>query len=204
MVSLIHCQSGDRGSSHAELNWPTRLKIAKGIARGLGFLYAEFSGLELPHGNLKSSNVLLGDDHEPVLSDYAFQPLMNPANAAQAMFAYKTPDFLALQRVSQKSDVFCLGIILLEILTGKFPSQYLTNGKGGTDVVHWALSAAGSEDHERELLDPEILAAASAGGAAGRQMLRLLRIGTACVEGNPQQRLDMREAIRRIEEVQAG
>lgn len=193
------CQSGDRGSSHAELNWPTRLKIAKGIARGLGFLYAEFSGLELPHGNLKSSNVLLGDDHEPVLSDYAFQPLMNPANAAQAMFAYKTPDFLALQRISQKCDVFCLGIIVLELLTGKFPSQYLSNGKGGTDVVHWALSAAAAEDDERELLDPEILAPAGAS-----QMLRLLRVGMACVEGNPQQRIDMREAIRRIEEVQVG
>ncbi|EXB74365.1 putative inactive leucine-rich repeat receptor-like protein kinase [Morus notabilis] len=196
--SLLYVLHGDRGSSHAELNWPTRLKIIQGIARGLGFLYSEFSSYDLPHGNLKSSNVLLTDDHDPILSDYAFQPLMNPANAVQAMFAFKTPDFLQYQRVSNKTDVYCLGIIILEILTGKFPSQYLTNGKGGIDAVQWVMSAHGDVDQEMELLDPEIAAST----VAVNHMLQLLHVGAACVESNPQQRIDMREAIRRIDEVQ--
>lgn len=196
--SLLYVLHGDRGSSHAELNWPTRLKIIQGIARGLGFLYTEFSSYDLPHGNLKSSNVLLTEDHEPVLSDYAFQPLMNQANASQAMFAYKTPDYVEYQRVSQKTDVYCLGIIILEILTGKFPSQYLTSGKGGIDVVRWVLSAYKDEDRERELLDPEIASNAD----VVDDMLQLLHVGAACVERNPQLRIDMREAIRRIHEVQ--
>ncbi|PON66017.1 Tyrosine-protein kinase [Parasponia andersonii] len=199
--SLLYVLHGDRGSCHAELNWPTRLKIIQGIARGMGFLFTEFSNYDLPHGNLKSSNVLLNEDHEPVLSDYAFHPLMNPSNAAQAMFAYKTPDYFKYQRVSPKSDVYCLGILILEILTGKFPSQYLSNGKGGTDVVQWVLSANNSEEKERELLDPEI-ASGNANTNAVNQMIQLLHVGAECVESNPQQRIDMREAIRRIEEVQ--
>lgn len=192
--SLLYVLHGDRGSVHAELNWETRLKIAKGVARGLGFLYSEFPSLELPHGNLKSSNVLLSDDHEPLLSDYALGPLMSPASAAKSMFAYRTPDRGA---VSRKTDVFCLGLILLEILTGKFPSQYHTNGKGGTDVVHWALSAAG--DGEAELLDPDMLA--TAGPSAVAQMRALLRVGIACVEPAPHLRIDLREAISRIEQI---
>ncbi|KAF4369111.1 hypothetical protein G4B88_020889 [Cannabis sativa] len=200
--SLLYVMHGDRGTSHAELNWPTRLKIIQGIARGLGFLYTEFSNYDLPHGNLKSSNVLLNHDHEPVLSDYAFHPLMSPTNAAQSMFAYKTPDYVKYQRVSQKTDVYCLGILILEILTGKFPSQYLNKGKGGIDIVQWVSSADKIVERETELLDPEIASGNAANSNAVNQMIELLRVGADCVESNPQERIDMKEAIRRIEEVQ--
>lgn len=189
--------SGDRGISHADLNWPTRLKIVKGMARGLAFLYTEFSTYDLPHGNLKSSNVLLTNDYEPLLSDFAFQPLINPQVAVQAMFAYKSPDYIQNHKVSQKTDVYCLGIIILEIVTGKFPSQYHSNGKGGTDVVQWVLTAI-SERREAELIDPEL----QDNTGSMDQMLQLLQIGAACTESNPDQRLNMKEAIRRIEEVQ--
>lgn len=114
------------------------------------------------------------------------------------MFAYKTPDYVVYQRVTQKTDVYCLGIIVLEIITGKFPSQYHSNGKGGTDVVHWVFTAI-SERREAELIDPELKSSHS---NSLNQMLQLLQIGAACTESNPDQRLNMKEAIRRIEEVQ--
>ncbi|CAL0306938.1 unnamed protein product [Lupinus luteus] len=86
--SLLYVLHGDRGISHAELNWPTRLNIVKGIAKGLGFLYSEFSSEDLPHGNLKSSNVLLTDNYEPLLSDFAFHALINPSYAIQTMLEF--------------------------------------------------------------------------------------------------------------------
>ncbi|KAG4949474.1 hypothetical protein GLYMA_15G179300v4 [Glycine max] len=195
--SLLYVLHGDRGTSHSELTWPTRLNIVKGIARGLKFLYSEFSTYDLPHGNLKSSNVLLTDDYEPLLSDYAFQPLINPKVSVQALFAFKSPDFVQNQKVSQKTDVYCLGVIILEIITGKFPSQYHSNGKGGTDVVQWAFTAI-SEGTEAELIDSELPNDAN----SRKNMLHLLHIGACCAESNPEQRLNMKEAVRRIEEVQ--
>ncbi|GKA31610.1 pollen receptor-like kinase 3, partial [Tanacetum coccineum] len=57
----------ERGNSHAELTWPNRLKIIKGVARGRGLLHSEFASYPLHHGNLKSSNVLIGSDYEPLL-----------------------------------------------------------------------------------------------------------------------------------------
>ncbi|XP_030530433.2 pollen receptor-like kinase 3 [Rhodamnia argentea] len=194
--SLLYILHGDRGICHAELNWPIRLKIIRGIARGLGFLRSEFASYDLPHGNLKSSNVLLDADYEPLLSDYAFHPLINSAQAAQAMFAYKAPESLQNQQVSPKCDVYCLGIVILEILTGKFPSQYLSNGKGGTDVVQWVHSAI-SKKREDEVIDPEILSSTG----SKPQMLQLLHIGASCTESNPEHRINLREAIRNIEEV---
>ncbi|XP_019462574.1 PREDICTED: pollen receptor-like kinase 3 [Lupinus angustifolius] len=195
--SLLYVLHGDRGMSHADLNWPNRLNIVKGIARGLGFLYSEFSSEDLPHGNLKSSNVLLTENYEPLLSDFAFHALMNPSYSVQTLFAYKTPDYVQYQTVSQKTDVYCLGIIILEMITGKFPSQYHSNGKGGTDVVQWVFTSI-CDRKEEELIDPEL----KSNKSSLNQMMQLLQVGAACTESNPEQRLSMKEAIRRVEEVQ--
>ena len=164
----------------------------------MGFLHSTFASYELPHGNLKSSNILLDQNFEPLLSDYAFYPLINNTQVVQAMFAYKSPEAILYQQVTPKSDVYCLGIIILEIITGKFPSQYLSNQKGGTDVVQWVQSAV-SEKRERELIDPEIARSTMSSLEA---MEELLHIGADCTESNLDERINMKEAIRRIEEIQ--
>jgi len=112
---------------------------------------------------------------------------------AQALFGYKAPE-AAQYGVSPMCDVYCLGIIVLEILTGKFPSQYLNKAKGGTDVVQWVESAV-SNGRETDLLDPEIASSTNSLG----QMRQLLGIGAACVKRNPQQRLDITDAIQMIQ-----
>lgn len=164
----------------------------------MGFLHTEFPTYELPHGNLKSSNILLSSKNEPLLTDYALFPLISNTQTAQSLFAYKSPEAILYQQLSQKSDVYCLGIIVLEIVTGKFPSQYLNNQKGGTDLVQWVRSAI-SEKRVTELIDPEI---ANAAAGSLPQMEMLLHIGAACTENDQDKRMDMREAIRRIEEIQ--
>ncbi|CAL5443736.1 unnamed protein product [Camellia sinensis] len=194
--SLLYLLHGDRGPSHAELNWPTRLKIVQGIARGLGYLHTELASSDLPHGNLKSSNILVSPDSEPLLVDYGFNSLVSNPQAIQSLLAYKSPEAIKTQEVCPKCDVYCLGIVILEILTGKFPSQYLNNGKGGTDVVQWVRSAI-SEGREAEVLDPEITNSKK----SVREMERLLHIAAACTESNPDQRPEMGEVVRKIEEV---
>ncbi|XP_050285238.1 pollen receptor-like kinase 3 [Quercus robur] len=195
--SLLYLLHGDRGPSHAELNWPTRLKIVQGIAQGMGYIHTELAYSSIPHGNLKSSNILLTPDFDPLLIDYGFFPLINPLDAAQALFAFKAPEAAIFGLISPKCDVYSLGIVILEILTGKYPSQYLNSNKGGTDVVEWVNSAI-ADHRQSELFDPEI---ASSRNSIG-EMKKLLHIGAACTESDPEQRLDMMEAIRRIEEVQ--
>ncbi|KAE8708721.1 hypothetical protein F3Y22_tig00110332pilonHSYRG00046 [Hibiscus syriacus] len=195
--SLLYLLHGDRDSSHVELDWPARLKIVQGISRGLDHLHMELSSLEVPHGNLKSSNVLLSPDNHPFLSDYGYRPLVN-TKGTEALFAYKTPEATQGGKVSPKSDVYCLGIIILEILTGKFPAQYLRHDEGGTDVVQWAESAL-SERRQDELLDPEITEAQN---SSLGNMERLLHIGLLCTQTCPGTRLELKTAIKMIEELQ--
>ncbi|RAL43753.1 hypothetical protein DM860_014254 [Cuscuta australis] len=196
--SLLYMLHGDRGISHAELNWPTRLRIIRGVASGMAFLHNEFASYDVPHGNLKSSNILLTSGNDPLLNDYAYYPLVNNTSTAQSMFAFRTPEGILHRQISPKSDVYCLGVVVLEVMTGKFPSQYLNNQKGGTDVVEWVRHAV-AERREAEVIDPEISGAAA--GDSVPLMERLLHIGCACTETDLIKRLDMKEAIRRIEDV---
>jgi serine/threonine protein kinase len=142
---------------HAALDWPTRALIAQGIARGMVYLHSSLSSIELPHGNLKSGNILLAPDFQPLIADFGFCPLISPSTAQQTMLAFQSPEHMLLnQPVSRKSDVYCFGIVLLELLSGKFPSQYLKHDKGGTDLIVWANNAI-SEARESEFFDPSIL-----------------------------------------------
>ncbi|KAJ1258439.1 hypothetical protein BS78_10G074900 [Paspalum vaginatum] len=195
--SLLYVLHGDRGMDYAALDWPMRLKVAVGVARGVAFLHAELASHEVPHGNLKSANILLAPDFEPLLVDFGFSGLMNQTQSPHSMLAYRAPECVAGHLASAKADVYCLGIVLLELLTGKFPAQYLQNAKGGTDLVMWATSAL-ADGFERDLFDPAVMAAWK---FALPDMTRLMRVAVDCVEVDLEKRPDMKEAAARVEEV---
>jgi len=60
------------GSSPSHLPWEIRLKIAKGVARGLTYLHEK----KHVHGNLKPSNILLGNDMEPKIGDFGLERIV--------------------------------------------------------------------------------------------------------------------------------
>ncbi|KAG5619343.1 hypothetical protein H5410_019167 [Solanum commersonii] len=196
--SLLYILHGERGLPHAELTWPVRLNIIQGVAQGLNYLHTELASSDLPHGDLKSSNILISTNHEPILTGYGFCTLMNNAHAVQALIAFKSPEAVQNNQVTPKCDVYCLGIVILEIITGKYPSIYLNTGKGGIDIAQWAKSAI-AEGRETELCDPDIIASAKDSMSSIKE---LIHISASCVESNPQQRINIREVIRRIEEIQ--
>lgn len=100
-VALASRLHGNHNYQKPGLDWPTRLKIVKGVARGLSYLYTALPSVIVPHGHLKSSNVLLDESFEPLLMDYALSPVINLDHAQQVIMLYKSPSMLnlvALQR----------------------------------------------------------------------------------------------------------
>ncbi|KAK6941210.1 Leucine-rich repeat-containing N-terminal, plant-type [Dillenia turbinata] len=195
--SLAGHLHGKHNEGHPSLDWPTRLKIVKGVTRGLAYLYAELPSLIVPHGHLKSSNVLLNESFEPLLTDYGLVPAVNLEHAQEYMVAYKAPEYTQQNRITKKTDVWSLGMLILEILTGKFQASFLQQAKESEqDLASWVNSME-QQEWMSKVIDHEMNDTKNAEG----EIMKLLEIGLACTEGDAEKRYDMKEAAEKIEEL---
>ncbi|KAJ0091732.1 hypothetical protein Patl1_14034 [Pistacia atlantica] len=172
-----------------------------GVSKGLAYLYKELPSLIAPHGHLKSSNVLLKESFEPLLSDYGLIPVINQESAQDLMVAYKSPESLQYGRITKKTDVWGLGVLILEILTGKFPANFLQQGKRSEiDLANWVMSIVGNGNYienKSQVYDKDMGGTKNSEG----EMNKLLKIGLACCEAEVEKRLELKEAVERIEEL---
>ncbi|KAL5978023.1 hypothetical protein ACLOJK_037046 [Asimina triloba] len=186
------------------IDWVTRLQIIKGVARGLTYLHTALPTLHIPHGQLKASNIVLNESLEPLLTDYALDPVMN---STQILVAYMSPEYTQFSQISKKSDVWSFGIIILEILTGKVISNEPRRHEEAMNLVSWVESVLEEEDHRPTkaspgtgcvLLDSKMECNNKLWEG---EMLKLLQIGLACCERDAEKRWELREAVAKIEEL---
>lgn len=140
LASFLYDRPGRKGPP---LTWAQRLKIAVDIARGLNYLHFDRA---IPHGNLKSTNILLdGPDFNARVADYCLHRLMTQAGTIEqildaGVLGYRAPELAASKRPlpSFKSDIYAFGVILLELLTGKCAGDVVAGeGGGGVDLNDW-------------------------------------------------------------------
>ncbi|XP_044510479.1 probable inactive receptor kinase At5g67200 [Mangifera indica] len=178
LFSLIH---GSRSTRAKSLHWTSCLKIAEDVAQGLCYIHQAW---RLVHGNLKSSNVLLGPDFEACLADYCLQALSNstpeddPAN-----LPYKAPEtrINASQQVTAKADVYAFGVLLVELLTGKPPSQHPSLMPD--DMMNWVRSQREDESEENDRLG------------------MLMEVAVGCILTSPEQRPTMWQVLKMLQQV---
>ncbi|PHU20767.1 putative inactive receptor kinase [Capsicum chinense] len=184
LFSLIH---GSKSSKAKPLHWTSCLKIAEDVAQGLSYIHQAW---RLVHGNLKSSNVLLGSDFEACISDYCLSVLAIPSDDEDPdSVAYKAPEIRKLNhnnhhQANSKADVYSLGVVLLELLTGKHPSEhpYLMPD----DMIHWVKSTR--EDNDGSIGEDS-------------KLEMLLEVAMACRVSSPEQRPTMWQVLKMIQEI---
>ncbi|KAL0424170.1 UNVERIFIED_CONTAM: putative inactive receptor kinase [Sesamum radiatum] len=120
LFNLIHDSRSNRSKP---LHWTSCLKIAEDVAQGLAYIH---QASKLIHGNLKPSNVLLGPDFEACITDYCLAILGETSlDDDPDLAGYSAPEVRkSSRRATAKSDVYSFGVLLLELLTGKTPSQH--------------------------------------------------------------------------------
>jgi serine/threonine protein kinase len=123
-----------------------RLNIATDIAHCLDYLHNE---RVIPHGNIKSSNVLIQSSTlSALVTDYSLHRLMTPTGMAEQVLnagalGYSPPEFSSTSKPcpSLKSDVYAIGVILLELLTGKIAGEIICVNDGVVDLTLRKLGA---------------------------------------------------------------
>ncbi|KAM0866419.1 hypothetical protein ACQ4PT_042642 [Festuca glaucescens] len=197
--SLFQLLHENRGEGRIPLPWSARLSIAKGMARGLAYLHRSLPFFHRPaHGNLKSSNVIIFLPHSgkhqqqhlvPKLTDYGFLPLL--PHHTHRLAAAKCPEYTRGKRPSSRADVFCLGLVLLEVVTGKVPVD-----EADGDLAGWAQLAL-SHEWSTDIFDVEIV------GELDRHedMLRLTEVALLCAAVEPDRRPKMPDVVRMIDHI---
>ncbi|KAL6958706.1 hypothetical protein U1Q18_044701 [Sarracenia purpurea var. burkii] len=192
LSALLH---GSRGSGRTPLDWDNRMRIAQSTARGLAHLHV--SG-KVVHGNIKASNILLRQDHDGCVADFGLNSLFGSSTTSNRVAGYRAPEVVETRKVTLKSDVYSFGVLILELLTGKSPNQ-ASLGEEGIDLPRWVQSVV-REEWTAEVFDVELMRYHN----IEEEMVQLLQIAMACVSTVPDQRPDMPEVVRMMDEINRG
>lgn len=144
------CRRGDTPS----IPWPIRFKIAAEVATALLFLH-QTKPEPLVHRDLKPANILLDRNYVSKISDVGLARLVPPSVAdsvtqyrmtsTAGTFCYIDPEYQQTGMLGTKSDIYSLGVLLLQIITAKPPM-------GLTHIVERALNKGTFQ----EMLDPTV------------------------------------------------
>ncbi|PKI73368.1 hypothetical protein CRG98_006306 [Punica granatum] len=104
------------------LSWKKRFTIALDVAKGMEYLHS-LAGQIFIHRDLKSSNILLGDDFRAKVSDFGLVKLAPDGERSvttrlAGTFGYLAPEYAVMGKITTKVDVFSYGVVLMELLTG--------------------------------------------------------------------------------------
>ncbi|KAL1210210.1 Receptor-like cytosolic serine/threonine-protein kinase RBK2 [Cardamine amara subsp. amara] len=142
-------------SSKEKMNWSIRYKIALGVAEGLLYLHRGCHR-RIIHRDIKAANILLMHDFSPQICDFGLAKWLpehwthHIVSKFEGTFGYLAPEYLTHGIVDEKTDVFALGVLLLELVTGRRALDYSRQS-----LVLWAKPLM-KKNKIRELIDPSL------------------------------------------------
>ncbi|KAI3995775.1 hypothetical protein MKX01_007254 [Papaver californicum] len=205
MIVYEYMQNGSLGEALHEkqagkllVDWVSRYNIAVGVAHGLTYLHHDCHPPVI-HRDIKSNNILLDENLDARIADFGIAKMIIKKNKTVSMVAgsygYIAPEYEYTLKVDEKSDIYSFGVVLMELLTGRWPVD--PEFGDSVNIVEWVRGKIRNNRALDEALDPNV------GGSCKHveeEMLLVLRIALLCTAKLPKERPSMRDVITMLEE----
>lgn len=181
------------------LSWGARLEIAVGAARGLSYLHS-FAHPPIIHRDVKSTNILLDAHMVPKVADFGLgkpgpssssSPPPVQSTKLKGTAGYMDPEYYRTNQVTEKSDVYGFGVVLLELISGLPP---IVEGCHIIGQVKELLSGGGI----RAVADPQM------GPFFGEGLQAMLALAFRCTDPAARSRPSMSTVEKELERVLAA
>ncbi|KAL6556299.1 hypothetical protein OROGR_005587 [Orobanche gracilis] len=182
----------EEDDSRNGLDWPTRVSIIHGIAKGIEYLHGNGTNkLPIIHQNISVEKVLLDQNFKPLILDSGLLKLLADdvvysALKVSAALGYMAPEYITTGRFTEKSDIYAYGVIIFQMLCGK------TKLPGSTKTSAEAGKFEEFMDSKLEGKFPETEAS------------WLTKIALECTNDNPQKRPSIESIVRDLNDPNGG
>ncbi|GAB4832831.1 Serine/threonine-protein kinase pbl35 [Ancistrocladus abbreviatus] len=176
------------------LSWSSRVKIALGAAKGLGFLHGNPE--PVIYRDFKTSNILLDSEFNAKLSDFGLAKAgpqgdkTHVSTRVVGTYGYAAPEYVMTGHLTSKSDVYSFGVVLLEILTGR-RSMDKKRPSGEQNLVTWARPYLTDKRKLYQLVDPRLELNYSIKGVQ-----KVAQLACNCLNRDPKSRPSMDEVVK--------
>ncbi|XP_015162135.1 probably inactive leucine-rich repeat receptor-like protein kinase At5g48380 [Solanum tuberosum] len=166
------------------LDFRLRVKIALGIAKGVAWLHHGYK-LHVAHGSISTRCILLDQNFEPKISNFWEAKIWSKNDTALSWSLFPVAEYSCLG--SYKKDIYCFGVLLLELVTGKEPHE-LTSSRNLFDHSPCLLDA------DKDLL----------GKGINDLILEFLELSCDCVKFFPNERPTMLKVYDKLKTISQG
>ncbi|XP_023895301.2 probable LRR receptor-like serine/threonine-protein kinase At1g06840 isoform X1 [Quercus suber] len=180
------------------LSFATRLRIALGSAKGILYLHTE-ANPPIFHRDIKASNILLDSKYMAKVADFGLSRLaplpdiegIGPAHVSTVVKGtpgYLDPEYILTHKLTDKSDVYSLGVVFLELLTGMRPISC------GKNIVR-EVNVACKSGMIFSIIDGKM------GSYPPKCVVKFLNLALKCCEDETNARPSMAEVVRELESI---
>ncbi|KAL3651808.1 hypothetical protein CASFOL_004810 [Castilleja foliolosa] len=188
------------GAGRPTMEWSTRLRIALGSAKGFAYLHEDCHP-RIIHRDIKAANILIDFNFEAKVADFGLAKLSSDTNThvstrIMGTFGYLAPEYASSGKLTEKSDVYSYGIMLLELITGRRPVDVNSDDDYDT-LVDWArpiLTKVTEGGSYEDMVDPRL-----GDNYDPQEMLRMVHSAAACIRHSARRRPKMSQIVRALE-----
>ncbi|XP_009150292.1 probable LRR receptor-like serine/threonine-protein kinase MEE39 isoform X1 [Brassica rapa] len=179
------------------LDWGTRLQIAIEAALGLEYLHIGCKPA-MVHRDIKSTNILLDEEFKAKIADFglsrSFQVGGDQSRVSTVVagtLGYLDPEYYLTSELSEKSDIYSFGILLLEIITNQ---RVIDQTRKKPNIAEWVTYVIKKGDTSK-IVDPKLQ-----GNYEPRSVWRALEVAMSCANPSSAKRPNMSQVIIKLKE----